>query len=158
MKQVLLFFIASFLVLSSFAQDKIINDPNAEQRTVSSFHALQVSQGIDVILKQGSTEAVAVSAVETEYRDRIKTEVINGVLKIYYDIKLWKELKNRDKKLKAYVSFKNLDRLNCSSGAEVKIDGSLNTATLAVNLSSGGRLTGDIKATSLEIEQSSGST
>ena len=66
------------------AQDKIVYDPNAEIRNVGSFHAMEVSNGIDLILKQGNSEGVAVSASSTDIRDRIKTEVVNGKLKIYF--------------------------------------------------------------------------
>ena len=76
-------FTASF---SAVIAQKTVNDPNAEKRNVSGYHAIEVGGGIDLYLSQGE-EAVAVSASETKYRDRIKTEVKNGVLKIWYDHK-----------------------------------------------------------------------
>ena len=66
----------------AFAQDKVVYDANAEIRNVSSFHAVEVSNGINLILKQGNTDAVAVSASSTDVIKRIKTEVVNGKLKI----------------------------------------------------------------------------
>jgi hypothetical protein len=44
-----------------------------------------VGDGIDLYLSQGTEESVAVSASKDEYMDRLKTEVEDGVLKIYYD-------------------------------------------------------------------------
>ena len=64
---------------------KTINDPNVEKRTVSSFHGIDVGTGIELMLTEGSTEALAVSAAKTEFRDKIATQVENGVLKIYGD-------------------------------------------------------------------------
>ncbi|MBD0333263.1 MAG: DUF2807 domain-containing protein [Chitinophagaceae bacterium] len=157
MKKAILF-LTVLLALTSFAQEKIISDPNAEQRAVGSFHAIKVSEGIDLILKQGNTEAVAVSASEKQYRDRIKTEVVGGVLKISFDFNLFKDLKYRNKNLKAYVSFKKLDKIVGSSGAETRIDGTLTADDLVINLSSGAGLTGEIEATSLDIDESSGAT
>jgi hypothetical protein len=155
MKKILFVLLACSLASFSFGQNKVINDPNAQQRTVTSFHALQVSHGIEVLIQQGTTEALAVSASETQYRDRIKTEVVNGVLRIYYDLEL-KDIISKNKKLRAYVSFKNLDNISCSSGAEVNIDGTMNASVLKVKLSSGGELIGSIKATSLDVDLSSG--
>ena len=64
---------------------KTINDPNVEKRTVSSFHGIDVGTGIELMLTEESTEELAVSAAKTEFRDKIATQVENGVLKIYGD-------------------------------------------------------------------------
>lgn len=157
MKKAILLLFSAVFTLIVIAQDKVINDPNAESRPVSSFHAIKVSNGIELLLKQGNTEALAVSASEKEYRDRIKTEVVDGVLKIYYDNKLFGWYTGH-KKLRAYVSFKNLDKLNGSSGSETIIDGSINASKLDIRLSSGAGLKGTINAASLSVDQSSGST
>lgn len=86
MRKSILSFLAVVFCTSVFAQ-KIINDPNAEKRTVSSFHGIEVATGIELSLTQGTTEEVAVSAAQPAYRDRIVTKVENGILKIYYDSK-----------------------------------------------------------------------
>src|SRR6476660_8880566 len=83
MKKVFLSFAILAIGIMAFAQ-KTISDPNAQKRNVSGFHAIEVSNGIDLYLSQGD-EAVAVSASETKYRDHIMTEVKNGVLKIWYE-------------------------------------------------------------------------
>src|SRR5579863_7130282 len=74
--------------VAAFAQNpKVINDPNAQKRTASGFHGVQIGGGIDLYLSQGADEAVAVSASSPEYRDRIVTEVQDGILHIYIDDK-----------------------------------------------------------------------
>src|SRR5437762_5445585 len=94
-----------------FAQQKI-NDPNAEIREAKNFHAISVSNAFDVYFSQGNEEAVAVSASEQKYKEHIIVEVNNGVLKISYkeDGKFWRRLSG-NMKLKAYISFKNLDKI-----------------------------------------------
>ena len=67
-----LLFIAG-VATASFAQ-KTINDANAEKRTVGSFHGIAVATGIELTLTKGSTEEVAVSASEVEFRNKIVTE------------------------------------------------------------------------------------
>src|SRR5215467_11066524 len=102
MKKLILFvplFLCGFIL---FSQDKVVYDQNAEIRNVSSFHAVEVSNGINLILKQGSTDAVAVSASSTDIIKRIKTEVVNGKLKIYFDHEGWNNWSGH-KNMKAYV-------------------------------------------------------
>ncbi len=158
MKKLFLLLLAA-LPLALSAQDKVINDPNAQARTIGAFHAIKVSTGIQLILKQGAADAVAVSASDKEARDRIKTEVINGVLKIYYDYKenWWNGFDKVNKHLIAYVSFKNIDKLSGSSGSHIQVDGSITAGGLGVDLSSGAHFNGDIRASGLSVDQSSGS-
>ena len=145
------------LVTTSFAQ-KIINDANAEKRTVGSFHGIDVATGIELTLTKGATEEVAVSASETEFRDKIKTEVVNGILKIYYETKTGAvNRKNESKRLRAYVSYKSLDRLYVTTGAEAKIEGVLEATTLELKANTGGLVKGEINIGTLNVDQNTGS-
>ena len=120
MKQIILslFTICS---LATFAQENtVVQDANAVKRTLTaSFSAISVSDGVDLFLTQGSEESLAVSASDEKYLERFKTEVENGVLKIYYDTKGINLGINGKKKLKAWVSFKTLEKITASSGADV---------------------------------------
>ena len=138
------------------AQTTTIRDANAETRKVTGFHAIEVSNGIDLLIKQGNDEAVAVSASSPEIRSHIKTEVSNGKLKIYFDNE-GKNWNNTKKELKAYVSFKTLDALEANSGADASTDGNINVNTLNITLSSGADFKGIVTAAKLDVDQSSGS-
>jgi hypothetical protein len=154
MKKVISLMLAGFLLVTAHAQ-KTIRDANAEVRNVSGFHAIEVSGGINLYLSNGD-EAVAVSANDKEVRDRIKTEVKDGVLKIYYD---WKAMKFNLKgtSLKAYVSFKSLDRLSASGGSDVKAEGTIKSDKLNLHLSGGSDFNGRVEVVTLAIDQSGGS-
>src|SRR4051812_45823052 len=89
----------SIIYLSATAQ-QTFNDPNASSRNVTSFHAIQISGGIDLYLTAGN-EALAVSAVNEDVRNKIITKVEDGVLKIYYDHGDI-TLERGNKKMKAY--------------------------------------------------------
>jgi Putative auto-transporter adhesin, head GIN domain len=142
---------------TSFAQ-KIINDPNVEKRTVSSFHGIEVSTGIELTLTEGNTEEVAVSAAATEFRDKIVTEVKNGILKIYYETKTGAINKvNQTKALKAYVSYTTLDLLNVNTGAEVKINAVLKLASLDLNANTGALISGEVNINTFKVNQNTGS-
>ena len=153
----LLFFVA---ILSAASAQKIINDANAEKRNVSGYHAIEVSGGIDLYLSQGD-ESVAVSASETKFRDRIKTEVKNGVLKIWYErnsnSNIHVDMEWGNRKLKAYVSFKNLDKLEGSGGSDIMVDGVIKVNTLALDVSGGSDFEGKVEAADLKVDASGGS-
>lgn len=136
----------------------MINDPNAEVRTVNGFHAIDVSNAIDLYLSQGDQETVAVSARETKWRDRIRTEVVDGVLKIYLERASWGlDFGNGNKHLKAYVSFKALDKLYASGASDVFVQGAIAVPSLSLHLSGASDFKGAIKVGSLNIEQAGAS-
>lgn len=149
--------ILAVFVTGSFAQ-KTVNDANAEKRTVSGFHGIDVATGIELTLTKGTTEEVVVSASEIEFRDKIVTEVVNGILKIHYETKTGAiNRKNESKHLRAYVSYKSLDKLIVTTGAEVNIDGVLETTTLELKANTGGLVKGEVNIGTLDVNQDTGS-
>jgi hypothetical protein len=159
MKKLFSFLLLILVTTAVLAQQKVVYDAHAEQRTVSPFHAIKVSHGIELLIKQGSDESLAISADNNEQRDAVKTEVVNGELRIYIEQRMekwWQQLRKKGVRVKAYVSFKNLDRIDGSSGSKTTIDGSLSGNDLSIDLSSGALLNGDITVTTLDVDQSSG--
>lgn len=154
-------FIISVLLACTFYNllaQKTISDPNVEKRAVGSFHGIEVATGIKLVLTEGSTEEVAVSADKTEYRDKIVTEVVNGILKIHYETKTGAiNRRNESKNLRAYVSYKKLDRLDVTTGAQIEINGVLKSASLDLKANTGGILKGEISITTLKVDQNTGS-
>jgi hypothetical protein len=59
--------------------------------------------------------------------------------------------------LKAYVSFKTLEKLTASGGASVKLTSNADFNKLNMKVTSGARFEGRLKATELDIDQNSGS-
>lgn len=151
--------LACLLSLGAFAQDsKTIADPNATVRTLSgSFTAISVSSGVDLYITQGNEESLAVSASDEKYMSRFKTEIENGTLKIYFDNKgiTWTSHDNR--KLKAYVSFKTLEKLQGSAGASVTVKGSMTADNLDMKFTSGAEFDGQVNAKQIVVDQNSGS-
>ena len=159
MKKLFSFLLLSLVTTAVLAQQKVVYDAHAEQRTVAPFHAIKVSHGIELLIKQGSDESLAISADNNEQRDAVKTEVVNGELRIYIEQRMekwWQQVRKKGVRVKAYVSFKNLDRIDGSSGSKTTIDGSLSGNDLSIDLSSGALLNGDITVTTLDVDQSSG--
>lgn len=155
MKKIL--FSAAFLCVTFLAiGQRQINDPNARVRSVSSFDGIEVTSGIQVILTQGNETSVAVSADESEFRDKIKTEVIDNTLKLYFDADFLEKLKG-NKNLRAYVSVPELNRITVSAGASVHFDNELKSSGLLVKANSGGAVKGSLDIDQeLNVQQSSG--
>jgi len=154
MKKIFFYVFIAVLTLSATAQ-KVINDPNVEPRKVGSFTGISVSGGIDLFISYGS-EAVAVSASRTEFRDHIKTEVENGILKIWYDSK-WGINISGTKNLKAYVSYKTLKSLEAFGGSDINVDGSIAADELSLRISGGSDFKGMVNVSKLMVKQSGGS-
>lgn len=158
MKRIFLAIFSLVLTAGLAFSQQPIHDANVEKRELGSFHGIEVSTGIDLVLNQGGTEEVAVSAAKTEHRDKIITKVENGILRIHYksevgSINRVKESKN----LRAYVSCKTLDQLEVNTGARVEISGKLQSASLNLKANTGGLVNGEVDITTLTVSLNTGS-
>ena len=132
-----------------------IKDPNAQVREAKNFHGISVGNAFDVYLVQGSEEAVAVSASEEKYRDKIVVEVSNGILHIGLE-KGWR-INLGNKKFKAYISFRNIDKLDISGACDARVEGSIKAENLQIGLSGASDLQGKIEVKKLNIDLSGAS-
>lgn len=153
--KIALSFLFSFLVCNSFAQ-LVVSDPNVEVRNIPSFESVIISGGIDVYFTKGQQEVVAVSASNENSRNRIVTEVKNGVLKISYQsngprIRL-------DEKLKVYISYTQLESITSSGACNINFAETLATEDLRVKLSGASMMSAALNITNLSLDLSGAST
>jgi len=143
--------------MTATAQKEIVNDPNAEVRAITgSFDKIKISGGIDLFLTQSDEEAVVVSASQDKFKECIKTVVENNTLKIYYFAdKVLDILKN--KKLRVYVSFKNLEMVDASGASDVQVAGVITVSSLTLNLSGASDFKGAVKVSDLKMDLSGAS-
>ncbi|MBL0232338.1 MAG: DUF2807 domain-containing protein [Chitinophagaceae bacterium] len=157
MRKILFFILCAGISFSVGAQ-QIVNDELAEKRSVGSFHGIEVSTGIMLVLTSGSSEEIAVSAAKTEYRDHIVTKVENGILKIYYENKMKApNTRKESKELKAYVAYRELDQLDANTGAIVNIQGVLKAKSLKMKVNTGAIVNGKVDLLEMEVNQDTGS-
>jgi len=144
------------IIVGAILYAQQVNDPNAEVREAKNFHGINLSSAFDVYLSQSNEEAVAVSASEVKNRERIKVEVKDGILYIGFESKgmSWS---SGNKKLKAYISFKQIDKLSISGACDVFINGTLKADDLAINQSGASDLKGKIDAKKLSVDLSGAS-
>lgn len=158
MKQLILFAVFAMFASGAMAQDDkvFVKDANAQLRKISgSFSGITVSGAIDLYLSQSDEEVVVVSAAAPEFRNRIVTEVKNGVLEISYNDKGMKW--TRDRKLKAYVSFKTLNKLEASGASDIYANGVIKSPSLKITLSGASDFKGAVDLQELSLNQSGSS-
>ena len=155
MKKISILIVCLTMLVHAFAQ-KTINDPNAEVREAKNFHGISVSNAFDVYLTQANEEAVAVSAIDSKYRDLITVEVRNGILVIDIQKNGWKWMKG-NKQLKAYISFKAIDKLDISGASDVYIQGMIKADNLKIDMSGASNLRGKVESKKINIDLSGAS-
>ena len=142
------------LIFSAFSThllgQTIINDPNVEVRNVSSFSGIKASDGIDIYLSQSDDYALGVSASDKKYIDGIKTEIKNRVLFLSYDGSSIKY--NNNRKLRVYISFKDIESLEASGACDYIISGTLATNSLRIKLSGASQIKGAANIQNLQID------
>lgn len=158
MKKILIAITFAFISAGVHAQDDkvFVRDNNAQPRTVSgSFNGISVSGSIDLFISQSSEETVVVSAADAKYRDRIVTEIKDGMLNIYYNEKglQW----SGDRKLKAYVSFKTINKLRASGSSDIFANGVIKSESLELGLSGSSDFKGAVDVQELSLHQSGSS-
>lgn len=153
MKKLSIALIALFTGAGLCAQQ--VNDPNAEIREAKNYHGISVSNAFNVYLTQSNEEAVAVSAADTKDREMITVEVKEGTLYIGLN-KNWK-WNTGNKKLKAYISFKQIDKLSVSGACDVFISGTLKSDDLTIKQSGASDLKGKLEVKKLSVDLSGAS-
>lgn len=151
MKQISLFITALLIGFTALAG----NTDKTETRNVSNFKGVDVSAGIDLYITMGETESVKIVA-DDDIIEKIITEVKDGVLHIYVKQNGWFNWSGNETR-KAYVTIKELNRIEASSGSDVNSENTLKGEELKINVSSGAEVEVDVYYKNLDVNTSSGS-
>ncbi|GAB3940487.1 head GIN domain-containing protein [Spirosoma harenae] len=127
-----------------------------KDRSVSGFTGLSVSSGIDVYLSQGNAEKLTIEGRGVD-EDRVISEVRNGTLKLYIERKGFGGWNfGRNNYVKAYLTFKQLNNLQASGGADVTGQGTLAFNDINVEASGGADVKLTFKADEVNASASGG--
>ena len=55
--------VATVLTLSTAVAQKVVYDDNVQKRNISSFHAIETSAGIEVIISKGEKEELEIESI-----------------------------------------------------------------------------------------------
>jgi hypothetical protein len=127
-----------------------------ETRQVSNFKGIKVSTGIDLYITMGTTEEVKIVA-DDDLIDNIITEVKDGTLRIYTKQSNWFNWNSGNQTRKAYVTVKEIELIEASSGSDVKSENTLKGEDLNVRTSSGSDVEIDVYYKNVWVDASSGS-
>jgi hypothetical protein len=127
------------------------NIVTTERTPQADFSGIKVSTGIDLFIRQGSTNAITVEADENLH-DLIITEVKEGVLNIYIDKSIWKS-----KARKVYVTIEKLSFLKATSGSDVQSETIIKMNEISISATSGAAIKIDVEAESVATSTTSGS-
>jgi hypothetical protein len=160
MKKVRILLILLICIYQVQAQEgkNLVFDANVEVRTVKGFTGVEVSGAIDLYLSQGKEEAVAISAGNPEALKRIKTEVRNGKLHIYFDGSGWNwKTWSNNNKMKAYITFIEIHKIEASGACNIKTAEMISSDDLKIQLSGASDFTGEVKTIRLRLDASGAS-
>ncbi|WP_242926299.1 head GIN domain-containing protein [Pontibacter vulgaris] len=147
------FVLALFIVqMPAFAQNlKGNGNLKSETRNVSGFKGIDVGGGFTVELVQGKDENVRIEADEN-LLSNIKTDVKNGVLRIYNDKSL-----STSKGLKAYITVKQLNSIEISGGVKLIGKSTFKADAFKLDLSGGSKVNLAIDTKNLTADMSGAS-
>jgi hypothetical protein len=161
MTTVVKFIVTTLLSFSLFSCNFDININNGvrgnghvttEKRMVNqAYTSIKATEGLDVYLTQSDTESVTVEADEN-LQDLIKTEVVNGVLKIHTEKNIGKCTSK-----KVYVSFKDVNSIISTSGSDVYSTNTITFQNLMLETTSGSDMKLDVNTDILTCKSTSGS-
>jgi hypothetical protein len=147
---ILLIVPASCLFSQPFHPVKGSGMPVDRSFKVSDFHGIDVSGGFDVILVQGNSDNLTLTAQENLF-ENITVKVDQGILRIYTKNSIMPT-----KPMKAHISFKSIDNLEVSGGGDIKCETPVNVLKLGVRISGGGDLNASIITNELKCNISGG--
>jgi hypothetical protein len=122
-----------------------------DRSTKDDFTKIKVSTGLDLYISQGSKNQITVEADEN-LQDIIRTEVKDGVLRIYSEKNIW-----RAKARKVYVTVETLEALTATSGSDAYAKETLKVNDLKISATSGADIHISVSANTIETTATSGS-
>jgi len=145
-------FAAVAIVVTAQQPKNVVHDPNAVIRNVSGFTGISVSGGISLYLSQGSSDAVAVSTDNANDTEKVKTEVKDGILKIYVENGAWNGWTWKSKRVKAYVTAKTIEKIDVSGSSIINVTDKISSNNLKFDLSGNSIFKGDLSASSAKVD------
>ena len=145
------------VAFNGIAQDKVIfNDENVVLRDVQDFQAVVVKGPFKVYFSSDPETQVAVSAKDSDARDRITTKVTGGTLYVSLDnsgVKWW----GMNKEFKVYITAPKLNVLNVSGAVNFVVVDILKSTNLSLILSGASNFSGKIDTEEIKANLSGAS-
>lgn len=124
---------------------------------LKQFSEIHVNTGIELIIKQGTTESAKIVADETLI-DAIVVEQSGNSVTVNW--KLIKSTKKRwlNRTAQVFITYKNLNILEASDGSSVKTENAVKTGILNISVSSGANISATVECPQLQLKTNSGAS
>ena len=143
MKHLFVFILLATIVFQGYSQQ-------SQQRNVGSFSGIKVSEGIDVILKQGEKEAVRVEVTGDMKIENVLTEVSGSYLKVHLESGNYRKVD-----VKVYVTFVKLNKFSASSAGTIFSESPIKADDIEIQTSSAGNIELNLEGRRIEASASS---
>ncbi len=140
---------AIVFILMVFGSAAMAVAQESETRTVDAFRGVRVGEAIDVYLKKGTKESVKVEVSGTKLSNVI-TEVSGTYLKIHM-----REGNYRNRNVKVYVTYVNLEKVSASSASNVFSEGPIKANSFDIDISSAASVEVSLDVDNLTVDASS---
>ena len=130
-----------FFSAATFAQ-------KTEDRSVGSFNSVKISGGFNVIIQQGSSESVKISASGIDLQNII-TEIEGGSLRIRTKNDNWNWKKDYD--VDIVLTYKTLEAVTSSGSSLITTKNTIKSDNFDLTLSGSGKFKGSIETQKLEM-------
>jgi hypothetical protein len=141
---ILLVLAVAMLSLNTFAQDS-----SWQTRAVSGFNSIDSGGPFNVHIKITGTESLKLN-IDADAINDVKTEVVDGVLKIGFKNRL--SFHRNIRKIDIFITAKSLQALENSGSGSVDVDGVMSAPNIKVSLSGSGNMRTAVKADVLDVK------
>jgi hypothetical protein len=131
--------------------------PGSKEVAVKDFSEIHITTGIELIIRQGSTESAKIVADEALI-DAVVVEQAGNSLNIKWELVKSTRKKWLNRTAKIYITYKNLNVIEASDGSSLKTENTINTSILDISVSSGAIVTATIACPELHLKSSSGAS
>ena len=144
MKKIYIIIISILIFSNAIAQ--------SENREVSDFESLKVSNAVEVILTQGESNQLIIEGATPEAIAKVKTTIKDGQLSIFTEGKI----KSKDD-IKVLLTFINLKRIVQSGASKISATNTIKAEDFSINGSGAIEAKLDMEVTRLSIDFSGAS-
>jgi hypothetical protein len=137
------------LVVALLIPSFVLFAQKSQNREVGSFSGIKVAEGIDVYLKKGDKPAVRLEVTGTD-PENVITETSGGYLKIHMASGSY-----RNRTVKVYVTYVELDKISASSAANIFAEGTIKTRSLSISASSAASIDLSVEGEAVTVSASS---
>ncbi len=138
------------LVVNIALISQLVFAQKTEERKLNSFKAVKIGGSFNVILQEGNTESIKITASGIALDD-ILTENEGSTLSIRIQNDRWNSRSNNNYTVDIVLTYKNLEKINSSGSSHIHAKSIIRSDDFDLSLSGSGKFKGGVEAQRLNI-------